>query len=309
MAKKKEGWQPLLLDVTPKGVKPAGERVEYDAPVRPKAAAAPAPARKVMHEHTPWWDRVKQIEATRADRPRDESWGRAWRGLLNGEGWTLRLTPARQQALETCARGLEVRAGVVEAGVTNGREKPHRVQLRIAPITEAEWARLARQVVDDGAEEMLRRDLDAGIVPLALVDAADQHGRPIVPSRGAQVVATCTCGGARLPCDHVLGTHLSFARRLDDEPLLLLVLRGGPVTELLALVERVRGDAVHQQAGQKRPSEAGDPLALRAGDPPDLHALDSHVVTRAPLASPDGWRAKETFDALVKRLVSAAIGT
>lgn len=309
MAKKKDDWQPLLLDLGPaKKPAPAGERVEYDKGAAPRPPKPPPePKKKEAHDHTPWWERVQQVEAARAEHPRDESWGRAWRGLLLGEGWTFGLRPARQEALEQAVRGVDVRAGVVEAGASNGRERPHRVQLRLPVLTQAEWARVARQVVDDGAEEILRRDLAAGIVPLALVDAADRHALPLVPRRGTQVSAACTCGGARLPCEHVLATHLALARRLDTEPLQLLAFRGGPVSELLALLERVRGDAALQQETREGPAGQGEPFAFADGPAPDLVALDLPSAPRAPFVGPDGWRAKESFDAVVKRLVGAAL--
>src|SRR4051812_33333727 len=178
MAKKRDDWQPMLLD--PTGPKPSRDQATDEEPRVEYDRGAKRPENQPFSEEGsdgrgPWWDRAQQkIDAPpepagKGGRGAGSEWGRAWRGLLLGEGWTFRLKPARQAELEASVRGVDVRPGVVEAGTAAGRERPHRVQLRLNTLSSAEWARLVRQVVDDGAGDVLARDLAAAVVPLALV--------------------------------------------------------------------------------------------------------------------------------------------
>lgn len=295
-------WQPLLLDVgapKPKAEEKPPERVvEYDTPVRRRPVAAKAP------DEAPWWHRVRKIENDPGHAAHPVlAWGAAWQRLLAGEGWVEDLSAGKRQVLESCVRGLDVRPGVIEGSVVAGQKKPQRVQLRLNSLTQADWARLVRQVIDDGNEAGAVTALESQTVPVALIDAADRHGMPLVPRRLVSIVAACTCGGARLPCDHVIAVHLALARKLDAEPLVLLAFRGGKTTELLELFARVREEL--RALPEAQAAAELDPFTPGAGPDPDWSVLERPPAPRPPLPLPEGWRARETFDALVRRLLAA----
>lgn len=310
MAPRRPNWQPSLdlgLPATKRELEQT--RVEYDKPAREvreqvfQQAPPPRPAKAAAAE-SPWWDRAQKVVGQPRTPTPLASFGNAWRGLLREEGWTTELPASHAAMLEATVRGLEVRPGVVEAGVGVGRERPQRVQLRLAPFSPAEWARVVRRVVDAGGLETLLSELEAGKVPLPLLDACDACGLTLAPRRLSLVIAACTCGGARLPCDHVLAIHLSVARQLGYDPLSLVTFRGAPTEALRALVDRVREEAgrvaVAPSQGPSDPFAAGGPLAI------DWSVLAAAPALRAPLPPMDGWRASETFDALVRRLLAAA---
>ena len=289
-----------------------GEVAQLPLPQRVDALADPERRRRIIAEHA-------ELAATAPDgifrqiltqfdtmfRLGDPvlAWGAAWQRLLAGEGWGDDLSAGKRQVLESCVRGLDVRPGVIEGSVVAGQKKPQRVQLRLNSLTQADWARLVRQVIDDGNESGALAALESQTVPVSLIDAADRHGMPLVPRRLVSIVAACTCGGARLPCDHVIAVHLALARKLDAEPLVLLAFRGGKTAELLELFARVR-DELRALPEAKAAVEV-DPFAPGAGPDPDWSLLERAPVPRPPLPLPEGWRARETFDALVRRLIAA----
>ena len=306
MAKKdQDPAQPTLLDF---GAKPAlarDPRVEYDlSTVRVrKTGAKPAPDES---EEAPWWKRVHSAhQASQEPPPVQATWGAEWHRLLRAEGWTVELAAGKRILLEAAVRGLEIRPGIVEASVGEGSERPQRVQLRMPPISVAEWTRMARHVVDSREEDLAIRDVERNAVPLSLVDAADRHSIPLLPRRVIFMVAACTCGGARLPCDHLLAVHLMLARRLYREPNLLLAFRGIQRQELVELLGRIRLEA---SAGATTPAGASqaDPYARPDGPEPAWERLRRPPSPRPPLPMPEGWRATESFDALVQRLLAQA---
>lgn len=202
-------------------------------------------------------------------------------------------------------RALDLREGVIEATVVPAKAKPHRVQVRVTSFTPSEWARLARQVVDDGEAERVVDGLERKEVPLSLLDAADRHRLRLLPRRLATLASACTCGGARAPCGHVLALHLGFSERLDADPRLLLSLRGGTPELVTRLVSRVNEEAdIHEAAG----STADDPFLAPDAPEPDWELLARAPAARAPLPALEGWRGRETFDAVVRRLLSGVRG-
>lgn len=317
MARKPGEWQPSLDFGAPRRRiepaeprEPAESHVEYDPTPRRKPASEPVFQRPTPvvrpsdATDNPWWDRVAKQSQVPRPPPEPVSWSSTWRGLLSEAGWFDELPAAHRAMLEACVRGLEVRSGVVEAGVGKRGEKPQRVQLRLGPFSPAEWARVVRRVVDAQGVESLLAELDQHRLPMALLDACDACEFVLAPKRIALVVAACTCGSAGLPCDHVLATHLAFARRVGQEPLSLVAFRGAPADELRALLARVREEVSRSNAPAG--VVAVDPFAAPAPLAPDWSLLEPLPPPRAPLPPVEGWRAPETFDALHRRLLAPA---
>jgi uncharacterized Zn finger protein len=287
-------------------------RVVYDATVRVRKAAARQAPDDSDPSQQPWSSRLRDAKPTPPPKTRPAStsplrntWGAEWNRLLEHEGWTVELPSGKRLALEAAVRTPEIRAGVMEASVGVPGERPHRVQVRAPTATLAEWTRLVRQVVDDQKEATVTADLARGEIPMALVDAADRHRVAILPRRVSYLSAACTCGGAQLPCDHVLGLHLVVARRLYREPQLLLTFRGLDAGTLGETFERIRAEAAQPVESQ---TASTDPYAALPGPEPEWERLNRPPAPRPPLPAPDGWRAAESFDAMVRRIIAAARG-
>jgi uncharacterized Zn finger protein len=313
MAKKDhEPWQPMLLDLTPR--KEAEPRVEYDEPAVRVRKKQVIPTADGGSDEAPWWNRARQAEQKTTQQqtagkapPEQSSWGAEWHRLLRFEGWTAELPQGKRTELERAVRSLDVRSGVIEATVGVGSTRPDRVQIRAVPVGLAEWTRLVRHVIDRRTEAAVVGGLEQGQIPLALVDAADANQTPLLPRRLAFLNAACTCGGAMLPCDHLLSVHLVMARRLYREPQQLLQFRGIGRGELVGLLERVRSEAMAGQPATTTPSTPEDPYRRPPVPEPDWTRLDrAPPGVRQPLPLPEGWRAAETLDAVVRRIVMAA---
>ncbi|MFM2152873.1 MAG: hypothetical protein RL199_1308 [Pseudomonadota bacterium] len=282
-------WQ-APLDFGASTPKPES-RVEYDKPAR-------RPSRETSSIELPWAKRTEPVATPPRVRPTPgaPSLQRAWEGLLAEAGWGATLVPAHRALLEALVRDLDLRSGVVEATVGAGRERPHRVQLRTGVLSPAEWARLVRHVVDAGGVEAMLEGLDKGELSLGLLDAFDACELPLLPRRLLSLVTACTCGGAKAPCDHVMSTHLSLARRLGKEPSRAIVLRGGDVGELKTLAGRLRAErlaAIPATEPALDPWTSPRPFVLRELPPSG---------PRRPLPAVEGWRAAESLEAMAVRL-------
>jgi uncharacterized Zn finger protein len=104
-------------------------------------------------------------------------------------------------------------------------------------------------------------DLLAGDLPHTLVEHAEAAGVELLPY-GAELGSTCTCEAWTDPCPHALAVMYQLAWLIDDDPFVLLHLRGLAREELLArLHERARGPATTEDADVDIAVDA----ALRAG--------------------------------------------
>jgi uncharacterized Zn finger protein len=228
-------------------------------------------------------------------------WSDRWRGLLDDAG-PLRLN--RGRGYERAGRVTDLRAlpGALSARVQGSRATPYVVEVGLPTLAEHEWTRVVARVAEQ-ARHAAR--LLACQPPDGLEEELERDGVRLFP-HPAEVVTTCGCDDPTPVCKHVVAVLEVAARRLDDDPFLLLRLRGRGRERFLADLTIARsarrgpvaaGLAVPELAGQ-RWTDARGPLPER----------DAEVEAGEPLTElgdPPGWAggvsAADLFGPLIDR--------
>jgi len=110
------------------------------------------------------------------------------------------------------------------------------VVLHVGELDGAAWDRFLAQVVAESGHLVALLD---GEVPRSLVQAADAAGVALLPSVG-DLESECGCPDIGDPCLHAAALCYQAAWLLDDDPLVLLLLRGRDRDELLDALGAVR---------------------------------------------------------------------
>ena len=174
-----------------------------------------------------------------ADEVPDHSWSAAWLAAMGeeGRGYAERLGRGPYYVSRGAVRGLEVTAGRASAAFQHGRQRTQRVVLEIAPLPDEQWDAMVRTLA---AELRFTAAIADGQLPAAAVPLLDDAGVDLVPARD-EVSETCNCtesGGD--PCRHIASVHHALAQELDEDPFLLLRLRGRDVRTLRAAMRAAR---------------------------------------------------------------------
>jgi uncharacterized Zn finger protein len=103
----------------------------------------------------------------------------------------------------------------------------------------------------------------AGDLPHTLVEHAEEAGVELLPF-GSELASTCTCQAWIDPCPHALAVMYQLAWLIDDDPFVLLHLRGLGRDDLLALLHERTGPADTARDEDPDVDVAVD-AALRAG--------------------------------------------
>lgn len=134
---------------------------------------------------------------------------------------------------------VRIRAGSIRAEMEGSMGSIHEVSLQIRTLPQKDWPTLIR---------VLRRSksiidaLENGRVPRSFDRlVARIVGEPLFPD-ARSVTFGCSCDLQEKPCRHVLALHELFARRLDEKPWEVLLLRGIDLQTLLAKVQQVAPD-------------------------------------------------------------------
>ncbi|MFE4588473.1 SWF or SNF family helicase [Streptomyces laurentii] len=192
-------------------------------------------------------------------------WGRAWlRALedtaLDGQ----QLKAGRRYARAGAVGAVSVRPGRITAVVRDRDGTAHRGDVLVQELSGEAWDRLVDLAVDSAGHiaALLDREL-----PPHLVEDAAAAGLELLPGIG-DLEPQCTCDSWD-HCPHTAALCYQVARLLDEDPFVLLLLRGrGERALIAALQERSTTRAAEAAGGETaevRPDGAGAAEAPESG--------------------------------------------
>ncbi|MFD3804469.1 SWF or SNF family helicase [Streptomyces sp. NPDC058619] len=222
-------------------------------------------------------------------------WGHAWlRALedsaLDGE----QVKKGRRYARTGAVGAVSVRPGGLTAVVRDRDGTAHRTDVLVQEFTEAQWNRLLGLAAAESGHIAALLDRE---VPPELAEDAAEAGVELLPGIG-DLDPRCDCGEWD-HCPHTAALCYQVARLLDQDPFVLLLLRGRGEQELVDGLEE-RSSAEAEADGGPEPAAAdlagvpaaeayaapGAPAALPA--PPALPEAPGQPPTLDTEAEPDG---------------------
>ncbi|MBK8980580.1 MAG: hypothetical protein IPM29_32150 [Planctomycetes bacterium] len=187
---------------------------------------------------------------------------------------------------------VRIRAGAIQAEMEGTMGALHEVSVQAPPLPARVWPQVVRvlrrsaSMLDGLRKGLVPRSFDRLIARIA--------GEAVFPEP-RRISSACTCSEPERPCRHILALHELFARRLDEKPYELLVLRGVPLRDLLDKASR--------------PPAEGElpPLAFGAREEPVLFPEGAGIALDTPLSQSEIRALLGSYQAGKIETVAAAI--
>lgn len=200
-------------------------------------------------------------------------WARAWVQALEDTSLDSdQLRKGRRYANSGQVGAITISPGRIAAMVYSPDDTFEAV-VQVDELTEDEWRRFLDQVAARAGHIAALLDRE---MPHDLVAAAADAGVSLLPGIG-DLDPTCTCDGWELPCQHAAALCYQVAWLLDDDPFILLLLRGRSRDDVLDQLQARSSDATAPEA-----VEPGvvlqDVLAAPVRELPDLPELPGKVT-------------------------------
>ncbi|MEV7288559.1 SWF or SNF family helicase [Streptomyces sp. NPDC093252] len=216
-------------------------------------------------------------------------WGHAWlsaleRGAMDQE----QVKTGRRLARAGAVGAVTVRPGRITAVVQDRDGTRHRADVLLERLSAAQWDRFLDMAVERAGHVAALLDRD---MPPDLVEDAATAGIDLLPGLG-ELEPECDCG-AWDHCGHTAALCYQMARLLDQDPFVLLLMRGRAERPLLAALQERTASPAMETA---EPDGVDAAEAYAAGDalpplptPPELPGTPGtppSLDTEAP--PPDG---------------------
>lgn len=192
----------------------------------------------------------------------DTWWSRRWVEVLESFNIGARLSRGRSYARRGQVMSIEVNAGLVTARVQGSMPQPYRVEIKLATLTNDEWARVVDAMA---ARAVFAARLLAGEMPQDIEDAFKQAGVSLFPKRHADLKTDCSCPDWSNPCKHIAAVHYILAEQFDEDPFLLFTLRGRTKNQIIEALRARRTAAAAPETvaePEEGPAYAAQPEPL-----------------------------------------------
>ncbi|MFD5771750.1 SWIM zinc finger family protein [Streptomyces fungicidicus] len=198
-------------------------------------------------------------------------WGTAWLTALedtaldNGQ-----LKAGRRLARAGAVGAVSVRPGRVTAVVRDRDGTAHRADVLLQELSGEQWERFLAMAVERAGHVAALLD---GEMPTQLVEDAEPAGIELLPGIG-DLEPECGCG-AWDHCAHTAALCYQVARLLDEDPFVLLLMRGRGERALLEALRTRSGASGGRPAAGAKGVDAAEAYAARDILPslPDAPAL------------------------------------
>ncbi|MFC8827499.1 SWF or SNF family helicase [Streptomyces sp. NPDC057137] len=194
-------------------------------------------------------------------------WGRAWLKALEDTALDLQqLKKGRKQARAGAVGAVSVRPGRITAVVRDTDGTAQRSDVLLQQLSTEEWDRFLDMAVERAGHIAALLDRD---MPPHLVEDAAGAGVELLPGIG-DLEPECACDAWDL-CPHAAALCYQVARLLDEDPFVLLLMRGRGERQLLdeLQVRSARAARTHQSPAEGTAEAGGsaeEPAGIRADE-------------------------------------------
>ncbi|MEU9607291.1 SWF or SNF family helicase [Streptomyces sp. NPDC048057] len=186
-------------------------------------------------------------------------WGRSWIKALEDTALDLgQLKKGRKQAREGGVGAVSVRPGRITAVVRDRDGTRQRSDVLLQELTDDAWDRFLDMAVDRAGHIAALLDRE---MPPHLVEDAATAGVDLLPGIG-DLEPQCDCGAWDL-CPHAAALAYEVARLLDQDPFILLLMRGRGERRLL---DELQARSVARASAEASAAADGSGAGAHAGD-------------------------------------------
>jgi hypothetical protein len=208
------------------------------------------------------------------------------------------LDPNRLPRAATYVRGgavsdLTLEPGLVTARVAGRDDQQYDVRIRVRTFGEREWEQVLEALSEQAAHAAA---LLAGQLSAEVAERLGQAGLSLLPRPG-EIGPRCTCPDEADPCKHAAAVCLLVAGALDDDPSVVLLLRGRGTAEVLAGIRSRRRLSADRPVPGPGPGSAPAPGSCSSSSEPGRPAPGGGPGSEpAPTARPSADPAPAPAD-------------
>lgn len=224
-------------------------------------------------------------------------WSRRWVTVIEQCIDAARISRGKSYARRGQVVSISIEPGLVTAFVQGTRKTPYQIRLGFETVTPD-----ARELILFRFRERaaFTAQLLAGEMPDEIEQIFKESGTPLFLSKNALRRFKCSCPDDATPCKHIIAVLLLLGEELEDDPFILLRLRGLDKESLINLLtlESPRDDGplpIDEDDAEPWSAEAGEEPESVTGGAETPEEDESAAVSEEPPQPGESWFAAGDF--------------
>ena len=199
--------------------------------------------------------------------PLSSWWAKKWMNVVEACVDEELLTKGKIYAKRGQVASIEIEAGLVTAFVQGTRAAPYQIRLGFETVTDN-----ARRLIVMRMREhaYFAANLLVQKMPGEMEEVFSDAGAPFFPTKAAIRRYKCTCDSDTAPCKHIVAVLLLLAEVIDDNPFLLLKLRGIEREGLIDLLTRETNDSASEDLSDYGEEDCAEEGTLSGGSEEEI---------------------------------------
>lgn len=184
-------------------------------------------------------------------------WAKRWIAVLESFNIGARLGHGRSYARSGQVLSIDIEKGSVRARVQGSRTKPYEVEIKVMPLSQPDWKKLAKAL---SGQAIFAAKLFSGEMPQDIEQVFNDTGLSLFPKKQKDLETKCSCPDWSNPCKHIAAVYFLLGEEFDRNPFLIFKLRGKEKDELLKELGKMEAE---EKPGAKKydgPEEAVYPV-------------------------------------------------
>jgi len=165
-------------------------------------------------------------------------WAKRWIAVLESFDIGTRLGRGRSYARKGQVLAIDIASGRVTAKVQGSSPKPYNVSIKVKPLPEGDWKKLAAALA---SQAIFAAKLLAGDMPQEIEQAFAAVGLSLFPEKLRDLETSCSCPDWSNPCKHIAAVYYLLGEEFDRDPFLIFKLRGMGREEFLESLSSTGG--------------------------------------------------------------------
>ena len=162
-------------------------------------------------------------------------WAKRWINVLESFNIGARLGRGRSYARSGQVLSIDIDKGVIDAQVQGSRPKPYKIQIKIKPLSAANWQKVGQAL---SRQAIFAAKLLAGEMPQDVEEVFRSVGVKLFPEKLQDLQTNCSCPDWSNPCKHIAAVYYLLGEEFDRDPFLIFKLRGMGREEVVGLLRQ-----------------------------------------------------------------------
>ncbi len=175
-------------------------------------------------------------------------WANRWMETLEKLFDPRKLKQGRTYARKSKVLSLDERGGAISAKVQGERYHPHQVTVKLKSFSEQIWEKILNKMAGQALFEAQMRN---GNLPKEIEEFLQEQGYSLFPRNTSEISIKCDCNESVVPCKHAAAVLYLIMEKLDEDPFLLLRLRGRTREQIFEGLQRRYGKKAVSPNGKR----------------------------------------------------------